>query len=198
MPGGAEVPLLAAALMPSAGNHPVRLHRRRPSLSGAADYHGSTQAGLPVNHGGNDCYVALAIVFFLPDFQANGEAKMAGAKKARAKKATREIRRTNFKGQRLGKRWVSVVEDILAKDGIKLARQILAQQKSKELASQDFTGEILVRMPVEFFVRFRRRGGIVSLAGDGGVDCVCTHPQEGVCVCVGACSSSCCDGPPIA
>lgn len=123
---------------------------------------------------------------------------MAQAKKVRGKKATRgsvEIRKTKFKGKRLGKQWVSVVEDILAKDGIKLARRILAQQKqgAKELASRDFTGEIVVRMPLTFFVSFRRRGSIVSLDGDGGVNCVCSNPQEGVCRCIGACSSSCCD-----
>jgi len=124
---------------------------------------------------------------------------MARAKKARAKKSTRgsvEIRKTVSKGKPLGKQWVSAVEGILAKDGIKLARRILAQQKqgAKELASQDFTGEIVVRMPLTFFITFRRRGSIVTLDGDGGVSCVCSNPQEGVCKCIGSCPSSCCDG----
>jgi hypothetical protein len=106
-----------------------------------------------------------------------------------------EIRKTKFKGKPLGKQWVSVVEGILAKDGIKQARRILAQQKqgAKELASQDFTGEIVVRMPLTFFVRFRRTGSRVTLAEDGGLDCVCTNPQSGVCACYGACPSSCCE-----
>jgi hypothetical protein len=124
---------------------------------------------------------------------------MARAEQARAKKATRktvEIRKTKYKGKRLGKQWVSVVEEILAKDGIKLARQILAQQKrdAKELASQDFTREIVVRMPVTFFLRFRRRGSTVTLDGEHPVDCACSNPSEGVCLCYGACPSDCCDG----
>jgi hypothetical protein len=129
----------------------------------------------------------------------NGEARMARAKKGGAKKATRgsvKIRETVLKGKPLGKQWVSVVQGILAKDGMKLARRILAQQKqaSKELVSQDFTGEIVVRMPLTFFVTFRRRGSIVTLDGDGGVNCVCSNPQAGVCKCIGNCPSSCCDG----
>ena len=120
---------------------------------------------------------------------------MAGAKKARAKKATREVRQTKFKGKRLGKQWAGVVEGILAKDGIKLARRILAQQKqgAKGLASRDFTGEIVVRMPMTFYVRFRRSGSVVTLAEDGGLDCVCTpgSPGGAECICYGACSSSC-------
>jgi len=124
---------------------------------------------------------------------------MAGAKKAQPKKATGRfvaIRKTKYKGKHLGKQWVSVVEEILAKDGIKLARRILAQQKqeAKELASQDFTGEIVVRMPVTFFVRFRRRGSIVALHGEHPVACACSNPSEGVCLCYGACPSDCCDG----
>jgi hypothetical protein len=123
---------------------------------------------------------------------------MAGTKKARAKKATRgsvQIRQTKLKGKRLGKQWASVVEGILSKDGIKLARRMLAQQKQsgKELASQDFTGEIVVRMPMTFFVRFRRRGSIVTPYADGPLDCVCSNPSEGVCLCYGACPSSCCE-----
>ncbi len=98
-----------------------------------------------------------------------------------------------MKGKPLGKQWKKIVEDILMKDGAKQAR---AQLKTGVEASSD---SVVVRIPITFFVRFPRKGKVIT--GAGGVDCACTpgSPGGADCICRGSCDfPACCDAPVVA
>jgi hypothetical protein len=92
-----------------------------------------------------------------------------------------------------GGAWKEAVEELLMKEGAKRAQAYVgAQEEGSE-------NDVVMRIPITFFVSFPRRGK--TLAGDGDVDCACTIFQdEGgeVCTCLGTCPfPECCDEGPI-
>jgi hypothetical protein len=86
-----------------------------------------------------------------------------------------------LKGQVLGAKWKEVLEDMLMKEGTKIARARLKETDRDK---------VVVQISASFFVEFARK----DKAAQGVMRCACTFPQKGVCVCAGACDfDACCD-----
>ena len=81
-----------------------------------------------------------------------------------------------------GDGWKDAVEELLAET----ARRARAYAEAKEEARDD---DLVMRIPVMFFVRFPREGN--SLAANAENDCACTRFQDEdgseVCMCIGTC-----------
>jgi len=106
------------------------------------------------------------------------------------KERRHEHRRKDLRGDA----WKEAVEELLLKEGAKRAQAYVAAQ------DEDSDNDIVMRIPITFFVRFPRRGR--TLAGDGTTDCVCTIFQDEsgeICICEGTCPDfpDCCDEGPV-
>lgn len=78
-----------------------------------------------------------------------------------------------------GDAWKDAVEELLAES---------AERARAYVASAEGTSDLLVRIPVTFFMRVPREGD--TLAGDPETDCACTKFQDEdgeVCICYGNC-----------
>ena len=106
------------------------------------------------------------------------------------KERRHEHRRMDLRGDA----WKEAVEELVLKEGAKRAQAYVAAQDG------DSDNDIVMRIPLTFFVRFPRRGR--TLAGDGTTDCVCTIFQDEdaeICICKGTCPDfpDCCDEGPV-
>jgi hypothetical protein len=91
--------------------------------------------------------------------------------------------------------WKDSLQHLLSTEATKRARAHVSTRDAGE------TRDLVMRVPVTFFLRFAVDGQ--QLASDGEPDCICTifREEDGseVCVCIGQCPDfpECCDdGPP--
>ena len=94
------------------------------------------------------------------------------------------------KGKPLGKKWHKIVGDAVLKESAKRVRTHVKVQ------NQAPSGDIVIRMPATFLVRFSRKGK--RIARNGSVDCFCIITED-ACICYGPCPNfpECCDEGPI-
>ena len=94
------------------------------------------------------------------------------------------------KGKPLGKKWQKIVGDAVLKES---AKRVRAHVKTLD---EPPSGDVVIRMPATFLVRFPRKGK--GIAKNGTVDCFCVV-HEDVCICYGPCPDfpECCDEGPI-
>jgi hypothetical protein len=98
----------------------------------------------------------------------------------------REYRRTELRGDD----WKEAVEELL-EEGTKRAEAYVAAEE--EYSENDV---IVMRMPITFFVNFRRTGKTLA---DRDVGCVCSITEEPpwtICICSGTCPEDACDTGP--